>query len=741
MSFLHPAMLAAGLACVSLPIIIHLLFRRRRKPIRWGAMRFLLEAYRRQRRRLRLEQILLLAARCLLIALIAVGLGRPLLQRAGLLGGGSVTLYVLIDNSISASATDEDGDTALERHKDAGLGLLATLDPSSGDRAGLIALGGPADPVVLPSSAETEAVSRALSLIEPTASAMDLDGALSRLASELESREPGDGPVRIVVLSDFLAGAADTERTLASLEGVEDIAMLASTPAREGVDNVAIVALEPMRPVLVAGEEEIVKQQQVIVHLRRSGPGVSQAGVTRVRILQERAGVDGGAAVIGEDSVSWTPGLQQTSLPISVSVVGGAADGVLTASIDRDAIEADNQFRRPIEVRPRLRVGIAARRSLGVGADAVPIDAADWISMALAPEGDDVRGDIDVTRVEPAALDAGRLSGLDALVLIDPDALDQQGWQRVATFSNRGGLVVVFPPADATTHAWTDRMTSSFGLDWTIEREAATVDEGVHIIDEREPLGEIADVLEIVSGELEQLTRPVTIWRHLVMRAGPEHGASILTLDDGSPFALAASPSDEQRGLIVMFAVAPSFGWTDLPARPLIVPLMQEVIRQGIGAALGPSWGIAGRGVSAPARATELVSADEGRTRRINVDDGKLAEPIRHAGLWQANDDRGVDRGLLAVNADVDASVADAQSPGEVGAWLGRATPQAGLTWLDPADDAPGAEGGVAESLGLSEASSGLAAKFLLAALVIGLAEVVMARLFSHARAGKEAGQ
>ena len=43
MSFLHPILAGAGLAAVAIPILIHLLMRRRRRPIDFGAMRFLLE--------------------------------------------------------------------------------------------------------------------------------------------------------------------------------------------------------------------------------------------------------------------------------------------------------------------------------------------------------------------------------------------------------------------------------------------------------------------------------------------------------------------------------------------------------------------------------------------------------------------------------------------------------------------------------------------------------------------------
>ena len=56
MTFLHAGLAAAAVGAVAIPILIHLLMRRRRRPVMWGAMRFLLEAYRRQRRRLMVER-------------------------------------------------------------------------------------------------------------------------------------------------------------------------------------------------------------------------------------------------------------------------------------------------------------------------------------------------------------------------------------------------------------------------------------------------------------------------------------------------------------------------------------------------------------------------------------------------------------------------------------------------------------------------------------------------------------
>ena len=63
---LAAAAVAGGAAAV--PIIIHLLNRKRYVVINWAAMRFLLAAQKKNVRRLKLEQWLLLATRTLLVS-------------------------------------------------------------------------------------------------------------------------------------------------------------------------------------------------------------------------------------------------------------------------------------------------------------------------------------------------------------------------------------------------------------------------------------------------------------------------------------------------------------------------------------------------------------------------------------------------------------------------------------------------------------------------------------------------
>ena len=65
---------AAAAGAVSIPIIIHLLNRKRYRIVPWAAMRFLLAAQRKTSRKVRIEQILLLVVRCLLVLILLLAM-------------------------------------------------------------------------------------------------------------------------------------------------------------------------------------------------------------------------------------------------------------------------------------------------------------------------------------------------------------------------------------------------------------------------------------------------------------------------------------------------------------------------------------------------------------------------------------------------------------------------------------------------------------------------------------------
>ena len=85
MGFVTPALLG-GAALVALPIVLHLIMRREAQQLKFPALRFVQQRRMMNQHRLRLRQLLLLALRCAIIALLAFALARPTLRGSAAAG-------------------------------------------------------------------------------------------------------------------------------------------------------------------------------------------------------------------------------------------------------------------------------------------------------------------------------------------------------------------------------------------------------------------------------------------------------------------------------------------------------------------------------------------------------------------------------------------------------------------------------------------------------------------------------
>lgn len=128
----NPALLWTGLGLVTVPILIHFFFRRRHRVVRWAAMEFLLAALRKQKRRIEVENLLLLLLRCAAIFLLALAVARPAVQAAGLnpFGGGARAVVCVIDTSTSMAAQYTARST-LDRARERAGRLLSDLPSAS----------------------------------------------------------------------------------------------------------------------------------------------------------------------------------------------------------------------------------------------------------------------------------------------------------------------------------------------------------------------------------------------------------------------------------------------------------------------------------------------------------------------------------------------------------------------------------------------------------------------------------
>src|SRR5687768_17577083 len=149
MTLLTPALAIAGLCAIAIPILIHLLMRQRRRPIVFAGMRFLIEAFRKHKRRLQLEQLLLLAVRCLTLALLGLALARPLLTGTSIIeSGGGRTVTFVIDNGLASAALGGDQQPALKKHLEKAVEIVRALGP--GDTVSVISAARPAKALLNP---------------------------------------------------------------------------------------------------------------------------------------------------------------------------------------------------------------------------------------------------------------------------------------------------------------------------------------------------------------------------------------------------------------------------------------------------------------------------------------------------------------------------------------------------------------------------------------------------------------
>ena len=119
-----------GLVLASVPIIIHLWNRRRFRVVEWAPMRYLKLTIRTNRKRMRIEQILLLTVRTLLIVLLFAALARPALSKAGMGGWlasrARSSRLIVIDDSLSMQY-QADRKSAFEIAKDAASEIIRTI--------------------------------------------------------------------------------------------------------------------------------------------------------------------------------------------------------------------------------------------------------------------------------------------------------------------------------------------------------------------------------------------------------------------------------------------------------------------------------------------------------------------------------------------------------------------------------------------------------------------------------------
>lgn len=622
MSFIN-AVMALGAAAFVVPLAIHLLFRSRFRTLDWGAMFLLQEVVHVNRRRMQWHQWILLALRCAIPILLALAMARPLLSSIGghsMAGEAPVSLILVIDESRSMSAG-----TRSSRTVESATELLDAMS-----RRDEVVLLSSSDVMSPPTSGGPREAREKISELR-------FDGAPMSMPATLQAaidacRDAAHPHRRIVVVSDFQENTFQGSGTQADalflesvdhlsdrLDGFDPRPELDFLDISEQADEAKPLANVLVESVRIDAPAILVGQPVPITAKIRND---SEVPLTN---LHARWMVDG--RVLETQSVSVEPhGTAILDWQTTFDQPGGAAVGL---SIEHaDAIAADNRRQWAVEVLSPIRVWLVD----GQPSDH-PLDGeTDFLKIALSPfafQSADrhnhpvisrsplpsaARRDLVTTQVmseralvkqldanmadKQATEDETTLGFPDLIVLAnvkrppispdsnDPITRDPVARDPVARYLTAGGRVLFFDGDQVNGPAWAN-------CDWLPAFPSGIVDATDTPFRIAAPGAKLA-VWQSLGDADDSLFDSVGISTLRVL--APEQSASLwLRTESGAPlvvsrrFSSATKSGDFESeepavmGRVVQFAIPCDTAWSNLPLRPVFVPMMQQLVMEMVG--------------------------------------------------------------------------------------------------------------------------------------------------------------
>jgi len=580
-SFVSPLALW-GLILASAPIIIHLLNRRRFKVVEWAAMEFLLASSRKNNRRIRIEQLILLALRVFLIMLLVLIIARPVVRRRALASLAERRRFALLVFDTSMSMGYRDGSlTAYDR----GLAFAEELMGSlrEGDTWALVAAVGHGKAIVQEPSFDLDAARAAVARDRLPLS--DAGSSLPRAleaAEEILTRAP-EGARDVYVVTDLQRASWLGPGGTMAQEDAERAKRLASLGRFVVVDvgpesptNLAVTSLATEGALVVAGGETVLRAE-----IANFGPDTaSGVGVHflvdgfRQQKTPARAIPPGGTAPIEFRHTFRSPGIHTASI-----------------ELDADSLPRDDRRSLALDVRESVNVLLVDGEP---GTEAFSGET-DYLRRSLRPG--DAAG---LSLFQPEVVTVEGLSGADlprydAVVLANVERLSDPAAATLESYVRRGGALLVFL-GERVDRAFYNRVLYRDGrglLPCSLGNPVGDANDrkqAVHISDD---LGTHPFLRLFREQKIIRLGSPF-FFRYCRLegivggaslpRAGAVGGASlprdarvVCRFDGGAP-AIVDGALD--KGRVVVFASTADDAWNDMPAWPAYLTLMQEVLTQ-----------------------------------------------------------------------------------------------------------------------------------------------------------------
>jgi len=384
-----------GLAVGGIPIVIHLLHRRRYKTVPWAAMRFLLAATKKQSRRMKLEQLLLLLVRTLAVICIALALTRPTAETLGeyFQSEGPRHRIVVIDATYSMGYTPN-GRTRFDRAKEMARQIVGAA--KQGDAINLVRISESTPRVIVRRPAyQAGPIVEEIDQLTLFDERVDASIVLKEVA-DLLSLAPDLTRKEVYLISDLQSATwapPDSKEAFAvrqELKRISERAKIVWLDVGEpSASNVAVTGLRTDSPFVLAGRP--VRTAATIKNFSTIGSSNQLVELMLDGRLADTRRVD-------------LPAGQEVAVDFAPTF--GSGEHRLEVRVTTDALPVDDTRRLAIPVRDELQVLLVNGKPSGE----VMGNATDFLRLALSPE---LPNRELASPVRPTVIREGELLGTD----------------------------------------------------------------------------------------------------------------------------------------------------------------------------------------------------------------------------------------------------------------------------------------------------------------------------------------
>lgn len=546
--FLAPFFLIAAGVGAAIPLILHMMQKRKRVQVPFPTLRFLQLAQKQSSRRVRIENLLLWLIRTLAMALLGMAFAMPILRRQGFawLGKSSRDVAIVIDASYSMGYTTG-RDTVWIRSIDAAKAIITGLGEN--DRFCIYLARELADPIIAEPVGDKKMGLKLLDGIELGTGTSQLAPAVTAAVTALRKDARGrDLELHILTDNQALPWESFNERVVGGGTAAWDpqilgdhIGVFVTLLGVSAPENTGPSSVELLPPIIRPGSPA-----QVSVSLTHSGQG-SQTTATLF--------------IDGEPSASRQLG---TGAPEDTSagfVLPPLTVGVHEARIETpaDNLPVDDVFHFLIRVEKQ-------RPSLIVGSPEDTLFVRTALRTAAGRDGAAPK------LVAPAQLAGEPLDPYACVILCNALPLTGQAIGALEDFVRRGRMLLIFPGMQAAISDYAS---------WTcLPGKPATIND-VPLALRRsnlswdQPRHPMARALR--NGDT---LPPLTVRYSLTWKDLHPETKSLMSMGSGRPFLLDRAFG---AGHVLLFAISADRSWSDFPLSPFFLPMLVQGIDYGSG--------------------------------------------------------------------------------------------------------------------------------------------------------------